>query len=151
MKKNDIQHHGSLIKATLISSLVAPFPFVATVLANFILMADFQLTEYIQTFLGFPLLIMLFALPFTFTINFVLVLPMALLLRRIHSLSSIYLCLWCSLIAFPAFATYMRILNGGSTREFDFLTITLTTLCGLCSGIVFCRIAKIRFRPHDLT
>jgi len=74
MKKNDIQHQASLIKATLISSLVAPLPFVATVLANFILMADFQLTEYIQTFLGFPLLIMLFALPFTFTINFVLVL-----------------------------------------------------------------------------
>lgn len=151
MKKNDIQHQASLIKPTLISSLVAPLPFVATVLANFILMADFQLTEYIQTFLGFPLLIMLFALPFTFTINFVLVLPLALLLRRINSLSSIYLCLWCSLIAFPAFAIYMRILNGGSTKEFDFLAITLTTLCGLCSGIVFCRIAKIRLKPHDLT
>lgn len=93
---------------------------------------------------------MLFALPFTCTINFVLVLPMVLLLNRINSLSAIYLCLWSSLIAFPAFAIYMKILNGGSTREFDFLAITLSTLCGLCSGIVFCRIVKIRLKPHNL-
>ena len=151
MKKNDIQHPESLIKATLISSLAAPLPFVVMILVDFILMDDFQLTEFIKIFLGFPLLIMLFALPFTFTINFILVLPMALLLRRINSLSSIYLCLWCSLIAFPAFAIYMRILNGGSTSEFYFLTITLTTLCGLCSGVVFCRIAKIQLKPLYLT
>ncbi|TCM67337.1 hypothetical protein EC844_109109 [Acinetobacter calcoaceticus] len=150
MKKNDIQHPRSLIKATLISSFVAPLPFVATVLANLIMMEDFQLPELIQT-LGLLLAIMLFALPFTCTINFVLVLPMALLLSRINSLSAIYLCLWCSVIAFPAFAIYMTILNGGSTREFDFLAITLATLCGLSSGIVFCRIAKIRLKPHDLT
>ena len=150
MKKNDIQHPGSLIKATLISSLVAPLPFVATMLVNLILIESFQLSELIQA-LGLLFAIMLFALPFTCSINFVLVLPMALLLSRINSLSAIYLCLWCSLIAFPAFALYMRILNGGSTREFDFLAITLTTLCGLCSGIVFCRIAKIRLKSHDLT
>lgn len=150
MKKNDIQHPGSLIKATLISSLVAPLPFVATMLVNLILIESFQLSELIQA-LGLLLAIMLFAVPFTCSINFVLVLPMALLLRKINSLSAIYLCLWCSLIAFPAFMIYMRILNGGSTREFDFLAITLTTLCGLCSGIVFCRIAKIRLKPHDLT
>lgn len=147
MRKNDIQHQRSLIKATLISSLVAPFPFIATVLTDFMLTGDFQPTELIEIFLSFPLLIMLFALPFTLTINFVLVLPMALLLHRISFLSSIYLCLWCSLIAFPAFAIYMKILNGGSTKEFGFLIITLTTLCGLCSGIVFCRIAKIRITP----
>ncbi|MCO8088337.1 hypothetical protein [Acinetobacter indicus] len=144
MKQNDIQRPGSLIKATLISSLAAPLPFVVTILANLILSEDFQVPELTQLF-GFLLIIMLFALPFTCTINFVLVLPIALLLSRINSLSAIYLCLWCSLIAFPAFAIYMRILNGGSTREFDFLAIILTTLCGLCSGIVFCRIAKIRW------
>lgn len=151
MKKNDIQHQGRLIKATLISSLIAPLPFVANFLINIILMEDFQLSESIQTLLAFPLLIMLFALPFTCTINFVLVLPMALLLRRINSLSVIYLYFWCSLIAFPAYAIYMSILNGGPTQEFDFLVKTLTTLCGLCSGIVFCRIAKIRLKPHHLT
>ena len=143
MKKNDIKNP---IKATLISSLVAPLPFIATLLAEPTLRDSFQL------FLVFLLLSMLFALPFTFTTNFVLVLPIALLLRRINSLSSIYLCLWCSLIAFPAFALYMRILNRGSlTIEFNFSTITLTTLCGLCSGIVFCRIAKIRLKPLHLT
>lgn len=146
MKKNDIQHPESLIKATLISSLVAPLPFVAMVLANLILMENFQLSELIQI-LGLLLAIILFALPLTCTINFVLVLPMTLLLSRINSLYAIYLYLWCSLIAFPAFTIYMRIFNGESTREFDFLTITLTTLCGLCSGIVFCRMAKIRFPP----
>ena len=147
MKKNNIQHPESLIKATLVSSLVAPLPFVAMVLVNVIVMDDFQLFVFIQI-LGLVLAIMLFALPFTCAINFVLVLPIVLLLRRINSLSAIYLCLWCSLIAFPAFAIYMRILNGGSTRALDFLTITLTTLCGLCSGIVFCRIAKIRLNPY---
>lgn len=124
-------------------------PFVAMVLANLIQIENLQLSELIQA-LGLLLAIMLFALPFTCTISFVLVLPMALLLSR-NSLSAIYLCLWCSLIAFPAFAIYMRILNSGSTREFNFLVITLTTLCGLCSGIIFCRIAKIRLKPHDLT
>lgn len=148
MKKN-IQYPKNLIKATLISSLVAPLPFVAMVLAKIILMENFPMSELIQT-LGFFLIIMLFALPFTCTINFVLVLPMVLLLIRINSLSAIYLCLWSSLIAFPAFAIYMNILNGGSTREFDFLAITLSTLCGLCSGIVFCRIVKIRLKPHNL-
>lgn len=147
MKKNDIQHPESLIKATLVSSLVAPLPFVVMILVNLIVMEDFQLSGLIQI-LGLLLAIMLFALPFTCAINFVLVLPMALLLSRIKSLSAIYLCLLCSLIAFPAFAIYMRILNGGSTRELDFLAITLTTLCGLCSGIVFCRIAKIRLNPY---
>ena len=148
MKKNDIKNP---IKATLISSLVAPLPFVVMILVNLISMENFQLFVFIQI-LGLVLAIMLFALPFTFTINFVLVLPIALLLRRINSLSSIYLCLWCSLIAFPAFSIYMRILNGESpSREFNFLIIFLTTLCGLCSGIVFCRIAKIQLKPLHLT
>lgn len=62
MKKNDIQHPESLIKATLISSLVAPLPFVAMVLANLILMENFQLSELIQI-LGLLLAIILFALP----------------------------------------------------------------------------------------
>ena len=146
MKKNGIKNP---IKATLISSLIAPLPFLAAILANFILMEDFHLLEFIQV-LGFLLIIMIFALPFTCIINFVMVLPMALLLSRINSLSAIYLCLWCSLIAFPAFGMYMRMFNGGPTREVDFLAITLTTLCGLCSGIAFCRIAKIRLKPHDL-
>ena len=146
MKKNDIKNP---IKATLISSLVAPLPFVVMVLVNLISMENFQLSIFIQM-LGIVLAIMLFALPFTCIINFVLVLPMALLLSRINSLSAIYLCLWCSLIAFPAFGMYMRMFNGGPTREVDFLAITLTTLCGLCSGIAFCRIAKIRLKPHDL-
>src|SRR5690554_6976909 len=72
MKQNDIQRPGSLIKATLISSLAAPLPFVVTILANLILSEDFQVPELTQLF-GFLLIIMLFALPFTCTINFVLV------------------------------------------------------------------------------
>lgn len=140
MKNNDIKNP---IKATLISSLVAPLPFVVMVLVNLISMENFHLSVFIQM-LGIVLAIMLFALPFTSIINFVLVLPMALLLSRINSLSAIYLCLWCSLIAFPAFSIYMRILNGDSTTKIEFLAIILTTLCGLCSGIVFCRVAKIR-------
>ena len=147
MKKNDIKNP---IKATLISSLVAPLPFVVMILVIFISMENFHLFEFIKM-LGFGLVIIIFALPFTCTINFILVLPMAILLRRINSLSSIYLCLWCSLIAFPAFSMYMRILNGSSTTKVEFLAVALTTLCGLCSGIVFCRIAKIPLKPIHLT
>lgn len=51
MKKN-IQYPKNLIKATLISSLVAPLPFVAMVLAKIILMENFPMSELIQT-LGF--------------------------------------------------------------------------------------------------
>ncbi|MEB3754232.1 hypothetical protein [Acinetobacter sp. MD2(2019)] len=144
MKNNEIQHQGSLKKATLIASLIAPLPFIVEILV--FVMMDFHLSTLVAMF-GILLGIILFAVPFTLTINFVLVLPMALLLRKINYLSSVYLCFWCSLIAFPAFAMYMRILNGESIRNLDFLTITLTTLCGLCSGIVFCRIARIQLKP----
>lgn len=147
MKKNDIKNP---IKATLISSLAAPLPFLIMLLANFIWIEEFHLLDFIQI-LGFLLIVMIFAFPFTCIINFVLVLPMAILLSRINSLYGIYLCLWCSLIAFPAFSIYMRILNGDSTTKIEFLQIILTTICGLCSGIVFCRIAKIRLKPFHLT
>lgn len=150
MEKNNIQNQGNLIKATLVSSVVAPLPFIiATICIGSL--GDFQLTQFIQLLFSVSLLIMLFAVPFTLTINFLLVLPMALLLRKINFLSSIYLCFWCSLIAFPAFKIYMTIPNNGPTQKADVLIIVLSTLCGLCSGIIFCRIAKIKMKPSHLT
>ena len=150
MEKNNIQNQGNLIKAILVSSVVAPLPFIiATICIGSL--GDFQLTQFIQLLFSVSLLIMLFAVPFTLTINFLLVLPMALLLRKINFLSSIYLCFWCSLIAFPAFKIYMTIPNNGPTQKADVLIIVLSTLCGLCSGIIFCRIAKIKMKPSHLT
>ena len=140
MKKNNIKNP---IKATIISSLVAPLPFIVKVfIADSILITELS---------GYLLVIMVFALPFTLVINFVLVLPIALVLGRTNYLSSIYLCLWCSLIAYPAFTIYLGMLTSGlPTKVFDFPFIIPTTLCGLCSGIVFCRIAKIQLKPLHL-
>jgi hypothetical protein len=137
-KNSKLQHEGSLKQGVSISPLVVPL--VIRMAYGTVMLFQGDLGGAFAMFF----LCLMFGLPFTYTITFTLVLPMAIFLRNINALSSARLCLWCTLLAPVTFYAYIYLLNGGPERMPDLYGIIFSLLCGFISGVAFCLIARIR-------
>ncbi len=139
MTNPDHPHDINLMRGAFISPLVVPL------LAGIFFGVQALFIEGLGLFGLFqmPILFLLFGLPFTYAVTFVLVLPMAAFLRRRNTLSAERLCLWCTLIASPALEAYVSLLDGGYKPMHDLFWLIASLLGGLVSGITFCRIADV--------
>ena len=134
-----IQNKRSLMRAALISPLVVPFAFslIYSTTVTFIEGAS------IEGFLGMFGIFLFFGLLLTYCVTFVLVLPMAIFLKKKNALSAVPLCLWCTLIGPVALYMYMSLLGGSLESTPDATKLVLPMLFGLVSGASFCAIAGI--------
>ena len=137
------QHTRSLWKGALISPLIVPLCMCIYLVAFFI-----GCTDEVSIAVFYDLRLPLFAIMciggfFTYSITFVLVVPMALWLRRKQALSSVRLCIWCAALGPVTLFLYARLLNG-SSAEIKYEEVLFGIGCGLCSGIVFCAASGVR-------
>lgn len=142
MKKYEIQHRESLKQSASISPLVIPL--IIGIVYGTVIVFQGDITGAFAMFF----LCLMFGLPLTYTITFALVLPMAIFLRKINSLTSLKLCLWCTLIGPVAFYLYIYLLNSEPERMFDIYGIIFSLICGFISGGAFCVIARIRISAN---
>lgn len=87
---------------------------------------------------------LLFGLPFTYAVTLVLVVPMAVWLRRWQALSAVRLCSWCTLLGPTTMYAYAWLLRGQPAKIIELDGILLSASYGLASGIVFCLASGIR-------
>ena len=87
---------------------------------------------------------LMFGLPFTYAVTLILVVPVALWLRRRQALSAARLCLWCILLGPITMYGYAWLLGGRPGELLEPEGLLLSAAYGLASGIVFCLASGIR-------
>jgi hypothetical protein len=93
--------------------------------------------------------LVLFGLPISLVVTFLLGLPFAFVLRSKGWLNMPVVCGAASIAGIVAFRVFMLILGG--MEKVGILEIAISAAIGLFMGIVFCLIAGIRFRRAAAT
>ncbi|MFC2249992.1 hypothetical protein ACETRX_10240 [Labrys portucalensis] len=137
------QHERSLALGALVSSWTVPagLPLLFVVLD---LLAGGQDGIPDSQIAGVFAAFLMFGLPFTYAVTLILVMPVALWLRRKQSLSSARLCLWCILLGPITMYGYAWLLGGRPGELLEPEGLLLSAAYGLASGIVFCLVSGIR-------
>ena len=94
--------------------------------------------------LGIFLMVILFGVPFTYLVTFLLVVPMALLLRALGVLSAAALCLWCTLLGPTTMYAFAWLLKGQPEKVLELEGLAMGASYGLISGVAFCMASGVR-------
>lgn len=143
-----VQHKRSLWRGALIAPWAVPVGLALVLgLAGLIGMLfgpDGSPPPKIGDAVGLLFGIVIFGVPFTYLVTFVLVVPMALLLRSWQALSAARLCLWCALVAPATMYVYASLLKGQPEKILTVPGLAMGAGFGLISGIAFCVASRVR-------
>ncbi|WP_242218480.1 hypothetical protein [Shinella zoogloeoides] len=103
-KSLSLQHKRSLAFGGLIGPLVVPLGMLPIMIIGELSTADPTGPHLAMIFVA----LLVFALPFTYAVTWVLVVPAAIWLRRRQALSAFGLCAWCALIDPVTANVYLR-------------------------------------------
>lgn len=143
MAKHNLHSEVKLLRAALISPLTVPL-FLGIGLATLALINQSNINYAFFVFI----MAQIIGLPFTYSITLILVLPLALILRRQNALYRMIIISFCALIAPPLLHIYRSVLTGIAEPFFQPFWLILPMACGFVSGMVFCKIARILTRTR---
>jgi hypothetical protein len=132
-KSLSLQHKRSLAFGGLIGPLVVPLGMLPIMIIGELSTADPTGPHLAMIFVA----LLVFALPFTYAVTWVLVVPVAIWLRRRQALSAFGLCAWCALIGPVTANVYLRAL-AGEIGSVESVTYLIWASFGLVSGAAFC-------------